>query len=73
MIVREAPPDLQMMVTQASKHDVTTWCCMNQGPSSIQARFERNQYEPTEVVKADAIIQNKDCNIAMTGIRLAIE
>lgn len=36
-------------------------------------QFEKNVYEPTEIVRGDAIIDNKDCQIAVTGVRLAIE
>jgi hypothetical protein len=39
----------------------------------MMGQFEKNIYEPHEIVKADAIIDNKDCQIAVTGVRLAIE
>jgi hypothetical protein len=46
---------------------------MNQGISRMMGQFEKNIYEPNEIVRADAIIDNKDCQIAVTGVRLAIE
>ena len=46
---------------------------MNQGISRMMGQFEKNIYEPNELVRADAIIDNKDCQIAVTGVRLAIE
>jgi hypothetical protein len=36
-------------------------------------QFEKNVYEPSEHVKADAILDNKDCQIAITNVRLAVE
>lgn len=73
LIVRENPGEFQAMINQVSKHNITTWCCVKQGDSSIEGRFERNMYEPHEKVKADAIINNKECNLCLLTIRLAIE
>ena len=35
LIVRETPPNFEMMINQQSKHNITTWCCLNQGFSEI--------------------------------------
>lgn len=61
------------MINQFDECKITTWCCMSQGVCRLQGRFEKNIYDSTEKVKGDAIIDNKDCNIACTTVRLAIE
>jgi len=58
LLVREAPRDFAAMINQKSEYQMTTWCCIKQGKSGIQGRFEKNMYFPNEEVKADAIISN---------------
>lgn len=73
ILVRENPKGFAQLINQESTYQLTTWCCLNQGTSKIQGRFEKNMYMPNEVVKADAIISNQMCNLAMTSIRLSVE
>ena len=35
--------------------------------------FERNTFEPHEKCKADVHLDNTRCNVALTGVRLAVE
>jgi hypothetical protein len=73
LMVREQPPNFEMMINQANRQNIKTWCCIDQGFSEITGRFEKNLYCPNEHVKADAIINNSGCQLNMSGIRLAIE
>ena len=73
LIIREAPPAVELMINQNNRLPIRTWCCINQGVSEITGRFEKNMYCPNEKVKADAIINNAQCNLNVTDIRLAIE
>lgn len=73
LIVREPPANFNVGINQHNECKITTWCCLDQGVSRMWGQFEKNIYEPSENVKADAILDNKDCRIAITNVRLAVE
>jgi len=52
---------------------LTTWCCVNQGVSKIEAIFEKNIFYAHENCKADIHIDNSKCNLNITESRLGIE
>jgi hypothetical protein len=52
---------------------VTTWCCVDQGPSSIDVEFDKNTFFPYEKVDCKVKLDNGKCNIPMTHVRFAIE
>lgn len=73
LILREVPPNAEASIKQTSEHQITTWCCMDQGRSKIEVTFDRNTFLPNEVCTADIHIDNTNCNIAMNHVRLAVE
>jgi len=46
---------------------------MNQGTSKIEVLFDKNTFEPREKCIADVHLDNKECAVALTGVRLAVE
>jgi hypothetical protein len=73
LILREQGDTFQVNINQSQENRISTWCCVDQGPSKISVQFEKNVFEPTEVCKAIVNIDNSGCNLAMNGVRLAME
>ena len=73
LIIREHPPNFEKDISKVSENNITTWCCVNQGTSRIEVKFEKNTFEPTEHAKCKAILDNSACNVAMQHVRLSIE
>ena len=60
-------------IRTVSEQIVKTWCCVNQGPSKLEVKFDKNTYEPHEICKCQSIIDNSRCEVALQDIRSAIE
>jgi hypothetical protein len=73
LIVREQGDTFQVNINQNQTNRITTWCCMDQGPSSVNVTFEKNVFEPSEICKAIVNIDNSQCNLNINNVRLAIE
>lgn len=73
LIVREQGDTYQTNINQSQTNNVKTWCCMDQGPSTVEVNFEKNVFEPTDVCKAIVNVNNSQCNLNINHVRLAIE
>ena len=73
LIIREHPPSFEADIKKKSDKKITTWCCVNQGVSEIECKFEKNIFTPNEDCDCIVEIDNDKCNIAMTNVRLAVE
>ena len=73
LIVREMGDNFQTNISQTSEHDITTWCCVNQGRSRITTNFEKNIFQPDESCKAFLTIDNSGCNLNMEHVILSLE
>lgn len=73
LIVREQGDAYQTNINQSQTNNVKTWCCMDQGPSTVNVNFEKNVFEPTDVCKATVNVNNSQCNLNINHVRLAIE
>lgn len=47
-MVRERAVEFKQGNTQFEKQEIKTWCCVNQGYSSLHTEFEKNIYTPDE-------------------------
>ena len=72
-MIREAPVNFEMNLSRQSETKIVTCCCLNQGVSKIEARFEKNIYEPHEVCRSDVVLDNSKCTVDLTRVRLAVE
>ena len=73
LIVREAASSHESSIKQTSENNITTWCCMSQGVSKLECTFDKNTFTPVESCGATVQIDNSSCNVALTGIRIAVE
>lgn len=73
LIVREQGDTYQVNIDQKQTNRITTWCCIDQGPSSVNVTFEKNVFEPSEICKAVVNVDNSQCNLNINNVRLAIE
>ena len=63
LIVREMGDTFQTNISQTQEHRISTWCCVDQGPSRVSVNFDKNVFEPTEVCRAHVVIDNSGCNL----------
>lgn len=73
LIIREHPPSLEQNISRVSQNAITTGCFQNQGVSKIEVKFDKNTFEPNEVARCSAIVDNSQCNTNMTSITLGVE
>ena len=62
-----------MNLARSSEVKIVTCCCSDQGVSKVGATFEKNIYEPHEVCRAIITLDNSNCNVDVTQVRLAVE
>lgn len=72
LMIREPLP-FKEGIAQTSENKITTWCCVDQGTSKIEVKFNKNSFYPNENVEAKVILSNQNCNVALTDVRLNIE
>jgi hypothetical protein len=46
LAIREPPVPFKMNERQMEESKVTTWCCIDQGTSTMWANYEKNIYTP---------------------------
>lgn len=51
------------------KKNTKTWCCIDNGESSIKCYFENNAYLPGEKANVVTEIDNSKCNLAIKEIK----
>ena len=73
IILREMGDNYQTDITRTDEHDISTWCCINQGRSRITTKFDKNVFEPHEVCKAYINVDNSNCNLNMEHVSLSLE
>mmetsp|Transcript_19759 Transcript_19759/g.18810 ORF Transcript_19759/g.18810 Transcript_19759/m.18810 type:complete len:80 (-) Transcript_19759:432-671(-) len=73
IVIRQTPPQYMENISNGNEKHIKSWCCINQGHSKVSAVFEKNIFEPNEVTKAQAHVDNKGCNIALTGVNFKLE
>ena len=56
-----------------SEQRVKTWCCVDQGTSTIEVTFDRNTFTPHETASAHVAVYQERCNANMSGIRLCVQ
>lgn len=73
LVVKEIPPPAESDIKQTSEHQITTWCCCDQGSCKVDVKFERNTFFPNEICRAQADVDNTQCNLGVHDVRLAVE
>jgi hypothetical protein len=73
LAIREPPVPFKMNERQMEESKVTTWCCIDQGTSTMWANYEKNIYTPQEVAKAMIHVDNSKCTLAVTRVKFFVE
>jgi hypothetical protein len=73
LIIREPILTNFAEIRQKSENQITTWCCVGQGTSSIESIFNKDTFEPHETCTVRVVVNNSQCNVAMHNMRLAVE
>lgn len=73
LAIREPPVPFKMNEQQMEESKVTTWCCIDQGVSTMWANYEKNIYTPQEVAKAMIHIDNSRCTLNVTQVKFFME
>ncbi len=73
LIVRERPFIAEGDIEKTDHANLKTWCCVDQGHSSIKTRFEKNTFYPNEHANCLVELDNSTCDLRMTGVTIAVE
>lgn len=73
LAIRQKPVDFKMNEGQHEKSKVTTWCCIDQGTSTMWANFEQNVYTPEQTAKAMINCDNSKCRLAVKQVQFRAE
>ena len=65
VVIREMGEQFQTNISQVSENRITTWCCVDQGTSKIEVKFDKNVLEPHVVCRAHIDLNNAACNVAL--------
>ena len=71
--IREKPVAFKANEQQQETSKIKTWCCIDQGVSSMWAAFEKNIYTPQEVAKAVIHVDNEKCRLPVKHIKFFIQ
>lgn len=58
---------------QKETSEIKTWCCCDQGTSTMWSMFEKNQFVPTEMCRGKVHVDNSNCQIAANRVSFYIE
>jgi len=61
LMIREKPVTFKTGEAQAETSHIKTWCCCDQGTSTMSSVFEKNQYLPSEIARGEIKINNEHC------------
>jgi len=73
LAIRERPVELKQNEEQKELSNIKTWCCINQGKSSMWCNFEKNVFTPLDVAKAIIHVNNGECGLKCNKISFQIE
>eukprot|EP01016_Furgasonia_blochmanni_P040905 TRINITY_DN5257_c0_g1_i6.p1 TRINITY_DN5257_c0_g1~~TRINITY_DN5257_c0_g1_i6.p1 ORF type:complete len:585 (-),score=140.39 TRINITY_DN5257_c0_g1_i6:207-1961(-) len=72
LIVREKPDRVMGNVSREFNAEVSTWCCIDQGKSWIKVYFEKDTYCPGEKARIIAELDNTNCKLNVSSLRVAL-
>jgi hypothetical protein len=72
-MIHEAPdPIPKKNKTQDDAEEITTWCCCNQGVSTMGVSFNKVSFTPDEVAVAKISINNGACKVKCESVTLKL-
>ena len=73
LIIREKPVEWRVGERQSETSNIKTWCCIDQGTSTMWSEFEKNQFIPTEFARGKIHINNENCQVAANRVSFFVE
>ena len=61
LIIREKPVNLVVGDAQSETSQIKTWCCIDQGTSTMSSVFNKNVFMPNEVAEGLVKVNNEHC------------
>ena len=58
LIIREKPVNMVVGDAQAETSNIKTWCCIDQGHSTMSSVFEKNVFLPNEIANGHVKVNN---------------
>ena len=61
LMIREKPVNFKTNDAQSETSNIKTWCCIDQGTSTMSSLFQKNQFLPNEVALGSVRVNNVEC------------
>lgn len=72
LMVREPPEVFDANINKQDRDAIKTWGCCDQGHSELKALFEKNIYMPTETARATVSVDNHDCKLDCSEVKMNV-
>jgi hypothetical protein len=72
VIVRQPPQFFQYPTRLTDTKNISTWCCLGKGTSTLNISYEKNYYCPDEKVNVICELDNTRCQLDATCIKLGL-
>ena len=73
LIIREKPVQMVVGDAQSETSNIKTWCCIDQGTSTMSSVFEKNVFLPTDVARGHIKINNEHCQLNAHRVSFYVE
>ena len=73
LIIREPAVAYKEGEEQKERSEIKTWCCIDQGASTMWSTFNKNIFTPHEVAHATVHVDNSECQLKVTEVSLFVE
>ena len=73
LIIRERPVNLVVGEAQSETSNIKTWCCIDQGTSTMSSVFNKNVFMPNEVAEGQVRINNEHCGLNAHRVSFYVE
>ena len=73
LIIRERPVNMVVGDAQSETSNIKTWCCIDQGTSTMSSVFEKNVFLPTEMARGAVKVNNEHCQVRATQVSFYVE
>ena len=73
MIIREKPVNLVVGEAQSETSNIKTWCCIDQGTSTMSSVFAKNVFLPNEIAEGHVKVNNENCQLNAHRVSFYVE
>lgn len=73
LIIREKPVELRIGDAQSETSNIKTWCCCDQGTSTMSSVFNKNVFMPNEIAAGEIKINNEHCQLGVSRVSFYVE